>query len=121
MSCSDIVICLFGGVKIFLVLSILFFISFFFFKQKTAYEIYQCDLSSDVCSSDLLKVVAEGVTRLTGPEKGFLIITHYQRMLDYITPDIVHVFVDGRIVETGGADLAKSIEVSGYDEYRVGL
>jgi len=69
---------------------------------------------------DALKVVAEGVTRLAGPDKGFLIITHYQRMLDYITPDIVHVFVDGHIVETGGADLAKSIEASGYDDYRVG-
>lgn len=69
---------------------------------------------------DALKVVAEGVTRLASPDKGFLIITHYQRMLDYITPDIVHVFVDGHIVETGGADLAKSIEVSGYDDYRVG-
>jgi len=69
---------------------------------------------------DALKIVAEGVGRLSGPDRGFLIITHYQRMLDYITPDIVHVFVDGRIVETGSADLAKQIEVDGYEAFRVG-
>lgn len=68
---------------------------------------------------DALKIVAEGVGQLSGPNRGFLIITHYQRMLDYITPDIVHVFVDGRIVETGGADLAKRIEVEGYEAFRV--
>ena len=69
---------------------------------------------------DALKIVAEGVGQLAGPERGFLIITHYQRMLDYITPDVVHVFVDGRIVDTGGADLAKRIEEEGYDAFRVG-
>jgi len=69
---------------------------------------------------DALKIVAEGVGRLSGPDRGFLIITHYQRMLDYITPDIVHVFVDGRIVETGSAALAKQIEVDGYEAFRVG-
>jgi len=69
---------------------------------------------------DALRTVAEGVQRLHSEERGFLIITHYQRMLDYITPDIVHIFIDGRIVETGGADLAKVIEESGYDDYRVG-
>ena len=69
---------------------------------------------------DALRTVAEGVQRLHNDQRGFLIITHYQRMLDYITPDIVHVFVDGRIVETGGPDLAKEIEESGYDNYRVG-
>jgi Fe-S cluster assembly ATP-binding protein len=67
---------------------------------------------------DALKTVAEGVEKLAGPERGFLIITHYQRMLDYITPDFVHVFVDGRIVESGDAALAERIEVSGYDDYR---
>ena len=69
---------------------------------------------------DALRTVAEGVQRLHNDERGFLIITHYQRMLDYITPDIVHIFVDGRVVETGGPDLAKTIEESGYDNYRVG-
>ena len=69
---------------------------------------------------DALRTVAEGVKRLHNAERGFLIITHYQRMLDYITPDIVHIFVDGNVVETGGPDLAKAIEESGYDDYRVG-
>jgi Fe-S cluster assembly ATP-binding protein len=68
---------------------------------------------------DALRTVAEGVQRMRDDERGFLIITHYQRMLDYITPDVVHVFVDGRIVETGGPDLAATIEESGYDDYRV--
>jgi Fe-S cluster assembly ATP-binding protein len=67
---------------------------------------------------DALKIVAEGVDQLSGPERGFLIITHYQRMLDYITPDVVHVFVDGRVVQTGDADLAKRIEAEGYDAFR---
>jgi Fe-S cluster assembly ATP-binding protein len=69
---------------------------------------------------DALRTVAEGVQRLHNDERGFLIITHYQRMLDYITPDVVHVFVDGRVAETGGPDLAREIEESGYDNYRVG-
>jgi Fe-S cluster assembly ATP-binding protein len=68
---------------------------------------------------DALRTVAEGVRRVASPERGFLIITHYQRMLDYITPDIVHVFVDGRIVATGGPELAEEIEENGYDAYRV--
>ncbi|RPI21038.1 MAG: Fe-S cluster assembly ATPase SufC, partial [Actinobacteria bacterium] len=67
---------------------------------------------------DALRTVAGGVQRLRRADRGFLIITHYQRMLDYITPDVVHVFIDGRIVETGGADLADRIEETGYDGYR---
>ena len=70
---------------------------------------------------DALKIVAEGVQRLRTDERGFLIITHYQRMLDYITPDVVHVFADGRIVESGGPDLADRIEQAGYDDYRAGV
>jgi Fe-S cluster assembly ATP-binding protein len=69
---------------------------------------------------DALKIVAEGVEQLSSPERGFLIITHYQRMLDHITPDVVHVFVDGRVVETGTADLAKRIEEEGYEAFKVG-
>ena len=69
---------------------------------------------------DALRTVAEGVQSIHDDNRGFLIITHYQRMLDYITPDIVHIFVDGKIVETGGPDLAKAIEESGYDDYRIG-
>ncbi len=70
---------------------------------------------------DALKIVAEGVERLRTDDRGFLIITHYQRMLDYITPDVVHVFHDGQIVESGGPDLADRIEQSGYENYRTGL
>ena len=67
---------------------------------------------------DALRIVAEGVQRVAGPERGFLIITHYQRMLDYITPDVVHVFVDGRVVESGDASLAERIEAEGYEAFR---
>jgi Fe-S cluster assembly ATP-binding protein len=66
---------------------------------------------------DALRVVAGGVKELVGPEMGALVITHYQRILDYITPDHVHVFVDGRIVKSGGADLAKELEADGYDPF----
>jgi Fe-S cluster assembly ATP-binding protein len=66
---------------------------------------------------DALRVVAGGVKELVGPEMGALVITHYQRILDYITPDHVHVFVDGRIVESGGPELAKQLEAEGYDPF----
>jgi Fe-S cluster assembly ATP-binding protein len=66
---------------------------------------------------DALRVVAGGVKELVGPEMGALVITHYQRILDYITPDHVHVFVDGRIVESGGPELAKQLEADGYDPF----
>ena len=66
---------------------------------------------------DALRVVAGGVKDLVGPDMGALVITHYQRILDYITPDYVHVFVDGRIVESGGPDLAKQLEADGYDPF----
>jgi Fe-S cluster assembly ATP-binding protein len=64
---------------------------------------------------DALRTVAEGVNALHNPEMGILLITHYQRILNYITPDFVHVLVDGRIVRSGGADLARRIEADGYD------
>jgi Fe-S cluster assembly ATP-binding protein len=66
---------------------------------------------------DALRVVAGGVKELVGSEMGALVITHYQRILDYITPDHVHVFVDGRIVESGGPELAKQLEAEGYDPF----
>src|SRR5213595_4102999 len=66
---------------------------------------------------DALRVVANGVKDLVGPNMGAIVITHYQRILDYITPDHVHVFVDGRIVESGGAELAKKLEKEGYDKF----
>jgi Fe-S cluster assembly ATP-binding protein len=67
---------------------------------------------------DALRTVAEGVERMRTDDRGFLIITHYQRMLEYITPDFVHIFLDGAIVDSGGADLADRIEDAGYDSYR---
>lgn len=63
---------------------------------------------------DALKTVAEGVNRLRSPERGFLVITHYQRLLDYIVPDVVHVLADGRIVESGDKSLALELEEHGY-------
>jgi len=66
---------------------------------------------------DALKVVASGVNSLVGPQMGALVITHYQRILNYITPDHVHVFVDGRIVASGGAELAHQLEAEGYDAF----
>ena len=64
---------------------------------------------------DALKIVAKGVNAMRSPDRGFLIITHYQRLLDYIVPDVVHVMHDGRIVKTGGKDLALELEEKGYD------
>jgi len=66
---------------------------------------------------DALKVVAEGVNALRSPERGFLVITHYQRLLDYIKPDVVHVLANGRIVKTGGPELAQELEKTGYAKY----
>jgi len=64
---------------------------------------------------DALKSVADGVNALRSPERSFLVITHYQRLLDYIKPDVVHVLADGRIVKTGGPELALELEAHGYD------
>ncbi len=66
---------------------------------------------------DALRTIADGVQELVGPEMGALVITHYQRILDHITPDFVHVFVDGRIVEEGGPELAHKLEAEGYKAY----
>jgi len=67
---------------------------------------------------DALKVVADGVNRLRSPERAFVVITHYQRLLTYIVPDVVHVLSRGRIVRTGGKDLALELEARGYAEYQ---
>ncbi|MDB0057031.1 Fe-S cluster assembly ATPase SufC [Akkermansiaceae bacterium] len=64
---------------------------------------------------DALKVVAKGVNSMRSPQRGFLVITHYQRLLDYIKPDKVHVMSDGQIVKSGGAELALELEENGYD------
>ena len=66
---------------------------------------------------DALKTVARGVKELVGPQMGALVITHYQRILNYIEPDFVHVFVDGRIVEEGGPELAHKLEAEGYEAF----
>jgi Fe-S cluster assembly ATP-binding protein len=67
---------------------------------------------------DALRVVAEGVNRLRGPELGVLLITHYTRILRYISPDVVHVMVEGRVVQSGGPELADQLEAEGYERWR---
>ena len=66
---------------------------------------------------DALKIVADGVNALRGPERAMLVITHYQRLLDYIVPDRVHVLAKGRIVKSGGRELALELEANGYAEF----
>ena len=66
---------------------------------------------------DALRIVSEGVNALRSPERGMLVITHYQRLLDYIKPDRVHVLAGGRIVDSGGPDLALTLEREGYERY----
>jgi Fe-S cluster assembly ATP-binding protein len=63
---------------------------------------------------DALRVVSEGINRMRSPDRATLLITHYQRLLDYVVPDYVHVLVDGRIVRTGGPELAHVLEADGY-------
>jgi Fe-S cluster assembly ATP-binding protein len=67
---------------------------------------------------DALRVVADGVNRLRGPGLGILLITHYTRILRYISPDFVHVMVDGRVVQSGGSELADELEAEGYERWR---
>lgn len=96
--------------------------------EKKRNEIYQMamlepslavlDETDSGLDIDALKVVAQGVNALRSPERAMLIITHYQRLLDYIIPDVVHVLIDGRIVRTGDKDLAKQLEKEGYNEVR---
>ena len=64
---------------------------------------------------DALRIVSDGVNAMRSPERGFLVITHYQRLLDYIVPDVVHVMVDGRIIMSGDKTLALKLEAEGYD------
>ena len=67
---------------------------------------------------DALKVVSEGVNTLAGPDVGMLLITHYQRLLNFIKPDFVHIMMDGRVVESGGPELAHELEAKGYEGLR---
>ncbi|MDR9407067.1 MAG: Fe-S cluster assembly ATPase SufC [Spiribacter sp.] len=66
---------------------------------------------------DALRTVSDGVNAMRDNDRAFLVITHYQRLLDYIVPDVVHVLVDGRIVKTGGKELAKELEQKGYESF----
>jgi Fe-S cluster assembly ATP-binding protein len=96
--------------------------------EKKRNEIYQMsmlepslavlDETDSGLDIDALKVVAEGVNALRSPERAMLVITHYQRLLDYLVPDVVHVLIDGQIVRTGGKDLAHQLERDGYAEVR---
>lgn len=65
---------------------------------------------------DALKLVSEGVNALRAPDRSMLVITHYQRLLDYIVPDRIHVLAGGRIITSGGRDLALELEKNGYDD-----
>jgi Fe-S cluster assembly ATP-binding protein len=67
---------------------------------------------------DAMKIVANGVNNMRSPERAFIIITHYYRLLEYIEPDVVHIMIDGRIVKTGDKYLATEVEETGYDIYR---
>jgi Fe-S cluster assembly ATP-binding protein len=81
-------------------------------------EIAIMDETDSGLDIDALRIVAEGVNTLRGPDLGVLVITHYQRILNYIKPDYVHIMLDGQIVETGGPDLALHLEEHGYDWLR---
>ena len=81
-------------------------------------EIAILDETDSGLDIDALRIVAEGVNALSGPELGVLVITHYQRLLNYIKPDFVHIMLDGKIVESGGPDLALHLEDQGYDWVR---
>jgi len=81
-------------------------------------EIAVLDETDSGLDIDALRIVSEGVNALRGPELGILLITHYQRILNYIKPDVVHIMLDGRIVESGGSELALHLEEHGYDWVR---
>ena len=81
-------------------------------------EIAVLDETDSGLDIDALRIVSEGVNMLRGPELGVLVITHYQRILNYIKPDFVHVMMEGRVVESGGAELALNLEEHGYDWVR---
>jgi Fe-S cluster assembly ATP-binding protein len=81
-------------------------------------EIAILDETDSGLDIDALRIVSEGVNALTGSDLGVLVITHYQRLLNYIKPDFVHIMLDGKIVESGGPELALHLEEQGYDWVR---
>jgi Fe-S cluster assembly ATP-binding protein len=78
-------------------------------------EIAVLDETDSGLDIDALRIVSEGVNELLSPTLGVLVITHYQRILDYIRPEFVHILLNGRIVKSGGPDLALELEEKGYD------
>ncbi|HWM80908.1 MAG TPA: Fe-S cluster assembly ATPase SufC [Pseudolabrys sp.] len=82
--------------------------------QPTLAVLDETDSGLDI---DALKIVADGVNRLRSPQRGMIVITHYQRLLDYIVPDVVHVLSAGRVVKTGDKSLALELEARGYADY----
>ncbi len=95
-------------------------------RSATRFCRWRCSSPSSRCSTrptsgldiDALKLVADGVNRLRSPKRAMIVITHYQRLLDHIVPDIVHVLSKGRIVRTGGKELALELEANGYAQYQ---
>jgi Fe-S cluster assembly ATP-binding protein len=85
--------------------------------QPTLAILDETDSGLDI---DALRIVADGVNRLRDPERSVIVVTHYQRLLNYIVPDVVHVLVEGRIVRSGGRELALELEEKGYDWLRDG-
>jgi Fe-S cluster assembly ATP-binding protein len=85
--------------------------------QPTLAILDETDSGLDI---DALRIVADGVNRLRSPERSTIVVTHYQRLLNYIKPDFVHVLLDGRIVKSGRSDLALQLEEKGYDWLRAG-
>ena len=96
-------------------------------KEKKRFEILQMalldpkiavlDETDSGLDVDALRIVGKGVTNLKSKDRGMLVITHYQRLLDHIIPDFVHIMVKGKIIESGGPDLAKLVEKEGYKSF----
>ena len=93
-------------------------------KRNEVFQMLVCDPQFCIMDEtdsgldiDALRIVAEGANALRDGKRSMLVVTHYQRLLDYIKPDYVHVMIDGRIVETGGPDLALKLEAEGYETY----
>jgi Fe-S cluster assembly ATP-binding protein len=91
-------------------------------KRNEVFQMAVCDPTFCIMDEtdsgldiDALKVVAEGANAMRNPQRAMLMVTHYQRLLNYIKPDFVHVMIDGRIVKTGGPELALELEEGGYD------
>ena len=93
-------------------------------KRNEVFQMLVCDPAFCIMDEtdsgldiDALKIVAEGANALRDGKKSMLVVTHYQRLLDYLKPDFVHVMIDGRIVESGGPELAHTLEAEGYDQF----